>query len=153
NGNFHAPPYSRAVEYDVDEDAKTTQLAWQYRNNPDIYGLAMGFAQRLDDGSTLISWGFTSPALTQVAADGSKVLEMSLPSGSWTYRSFRQSWLNDTTSVLDAPRGPILISPLSPNPTRGKTSLVVNLLQESSVSVRLFDLHGRVVQDVAESSR
>lgn len=153
NGNFHTPQYSRAVEYQVDEDAKIVQLAWQYRNNPDTYGLAMGFAQRLDDGCTLVSWGLTSPALTQVAPDGTKVLEMNLPPGSWTYRSFRESWLGDTTSVLDAPRGPILLSPLSPNPTRGTTSLVVNLLRESSVSARLFDLNGRMVQDVAESAR
>ena len=154
NGNFHTPHFSRASEYAVDETGKTATLAWQYRSTPDVYGPAMGFAQRLDNGSTLVSWGLlSSPAFSEIAADGSKVMQMSLPAGNYTYRAFRQSWLSDTTSVLDAPRGAILLSPMSPNPTRGRTSLVVNLTRESNLSVRLYDLNGRLVRDVAEESR
>jgi hypothetical protein len=153
NGNFHTPHYSRASEYRLDEINMTAQLVWQYRNAPDIYGLAMGFAQRLDNGSTLISWGFTSPTLTEVAANGSKIMEMQLPAANWSYRGFRQSWLSDTSVVLDAPHPTIMLSPLSPNPTHGTTSMVVNLLRESPLSVKLYDLHGRLVSDVAEEAR
>ena len=58
NGNFHALQFSRAMEYAVDESLKTASLVWQYRHSPaDIYGQAMGYAQRLDNGNTLIGWG------------------------------------------------------------------------------------------------
>ena len=40
NGNFHTPPFSRALEFQVDENAMTATLAWQYRNTPDIFGAA-----------------------------------------------------------------------------------------------------------------
>ena len=152
NGNFHTPPYSRGLEYELDTNAMTAHRVWQYRHSPDIASPAMGFVQRLDNGSSLISWGFGSPALTEVDEDGNCVLEMTLPSLTYTYRSFRQPWYADTLA-LAAPKHDVALSPLSPNPTRGSTSLVVNVLRESGVSVKLFDLHGRMVQDVAEEAR
>ncbi len=131
NGNFHSPPFSRAVEYELDESNKTAQLVWQYRNTPDTYGLAMGYVERLDNGSTLVSWGTGKPDLIEVAADGSKIMEMWLPPSTFSYRSFRSSWMSDTTIFLDAPRATMLLSALSPNPTMGVTSMAVNLLREA----------------------
>ena len=46
NGNGHTPPFSRAVEYELDEQARSARLVWQYRNTPDTYGSAMGYVQR-----------------------------------------------------------------------------------------------------------
>src|SRR4029079_9011397 len=57
NGNFHTPSRSRAVEYDVNEAAKTATLVWEYRNSPDYYGSAMGSVQRLPNGKPGIGWG------------------------------------------------------------------------------------------------
>ena len=31
NGNFHSPPFSRALEYRLDELGKTATLVWEYR--------------------------------------------------------------------------------------------------------------------------
>src|SRR4030095_4865318 len=94
NGNYHTPHFSRAVEYRLDETNKTATIAWQYRNSPDIYGGAMGFAQRLDNGNTLIGWGFTNPTVTEVRYNGMKTLELTLPTGMFTYRAFRHQWKN-----------------------------------------------------------
>ncbi len=88
NGNFHTPSYSRAVEYAVDEQAKTATVAWLYRNQPDIYGSALGYVQRMDDGNTLICWGAANPNVTIVAPDSTKILQMSFPQSIYTYRAY-----------------------------------------------------------------
>lgn len=89
NGNHHSPPFSRAVEFSLDEVNKTATLVWQYRNTPDNYGFAMGSVQRLKNGNTLIGWGSSHPNITEVTPEGNIALEMSLPAGIFTYRVFR----------------------------------------------------------------
>ncbi len=90
NGNFHSPQFSRAVEYQLDEVKKTATLVWQYRHTPyDIYGSAMGSAQRLLNGNTLISWGISFTTMTEVTPAGNIALEMNLPFFVYTYRTFR----------------------------------------------------------------
>lgn len=89
NGNYHSPSFSRAVEYQLDEVNKVATLVWEYRNSPSLYGFAMGSAQRLKNGNTLISWGSTNPNITEVTPNGNIALEMSLPAGIYTYRAFR----------------------------------------------------------------
>ena len=61
NGNYHTPPFSRAVEYSLNETGMTATLVWQYRKTPDVFGFWGGYVQRLDNGNTLIGWGGTSP--------------------------------------------------------------------------------------------
>jgi hypothetical protein len=92
NGNFHTPSFSRAVEYRLDEQNKTAELVWQFRNTPNNHGFAMGYVQRLDNGNTLIGWGTSNPTVTEVRPDGSKALELTLPSGIYSYRAFRFPW-------------------------------------------------------------
>lgn len=92
NGNFHLTPHSRAVEYALDEQAKTATLVWEYRTSPDTYGAAMGSVQRLANGHTVIGWGATSPALTEVTPGGDKVEEIAFPNGVFSYRGFRHPW-------------------------------------------------------------
>jgi hypothetical protein len=92
NGNFHSPSFSRAVEYQLDEQDKTVTLVWQFRNTPDNYGLAMGYVQRLYNGNTLIGWGTSNPTLTEVRPDGSKAFELTLPNGNYSYRALRFPW-------------------------------------------------------------
>ncbi len=100
NGNQHNPPYSRAVEYKLDEQDKTANLVWEYRHNPDIFNFAMGSVQRLANGNSLIGWGFASangaPALTEVRPDGSIALEISLPAGQYSYRAYKFPWVSQT---------------------------------------------------------
>ncbi len=92
NGNFHLPHFSRAVEYAIDEAQKTATVVWQYRLNPDVFGFAFGYVQRLANGNTLIGWGATTPTMTEVAPDGSIVSELTFDPGIATYRVFRFEW-------------------------------------------------------------
>ena len=102
NGNQHTPPYSRAVEYKLDEQNKTADLIWEYRHTPDIYNFAMGSVQKLSNGNTLIGWGIASstgsPALTEVNPDNSIALELSLPFGQASYRAYKFPWASGMSS-------------------------------------------------------
>jgi len=97
NGDFHTPPYSRAVEYKLDEVNKTATLEWEYRHSPDdVYAFAMGSVQRLANDNTLVGWGtvsaFGGPVLTEVHPDGSTAFEMFFPPELASYRAFRFPW-------------------------------------------------------------
>lgn len=84
------PEYSRAVEFVLDEHAKTATLVWEYRHPEDAYGNVMGNAQRLSNGNTVIGWGSGGRA-TEVRPDGSRALEFSF-APSVSYRAFRFPW-------------------------------------------------------------
>ena len=89
NGNLHSPPMSRAVEYKLDEQVKTAELVWEYRHAPALYGFALGFAQRLANGNTLISFG-TSQRVIEVDRSGAKQWELAILGAQvYNYRAFR----------------------------------------------------------------
>lgn len=97
NGNQHNPPYSRAVEYKLDEDNMTATLVWEYRNSPDIFGETMGSVQRLPNGNTLIGWGGVTGNfyrnVTEVTPNNEVAFELSFPKGvsfqTTSYRAYR----------------------------------------------------------------
>jgi len=148
NGNYHDPPFSRAVEYELDQEAKTARLVWQYRATPDIFGGAMGYTQRLENGNTLISYGLGKPDILEVTPEGLEVMRMQLPPGMFSYRAYR---FVTPTGVGVAPPAPTpLRSVVHPNPFRGRTELALDLAARADVSLGVFDVHGREVLRVAE---
>jgi hypothetical protein len=150
NGNYHSPPYSRAVEYNIDEVNKIAALAWQYRNNPDIFGGAMGFAQRLDNGNTLISWGSIHPTLTEVRPDGGKALEISMPPGVFSYRTFKYRYKENETAALRSPET-MYLGQNYPNPFNPVTTIKfgvpkINGNKEAvDVTLKVYDILGREI--------
>jgi uncharacterized repeat protein (TIGR01451 family) len=92
NGNFVEPEESRALEFELDEVNKKATVVWEYRNDPKIYGSAMGNAHRLDNGNTVIGWGSTNPNVTEVRPDGSKAFELTFVKPTVSYRAFRYEW-------------------------------------------------------------
>jgi hypothetical protein len=89
NGNLHTPPSSRAVEYSLDENTKVATLVWEYRPNPPLFGFALGFAQRLPNGNTLICFG-TAQKVIEVDQQGTKQWELTMEeSDRFVYRAFR----------------------------------------------------------------
>ena len=90
NGNLHySQLQSRAVEYKLDEQNKTAELVWQFRNTPDETAFAMGDVQRLSNGNSIIGWGAGRPAVTEVTLNGLKEFELSLAENVFNYRAFR----------------------------------------------------------------
>ncbi|HET7564384.1 MAG TPA: aryl-sulfate sulfotransferase [Gemmatimonadaceae bacterium] len=80
NGTLHTPHASRAVEYRLDDSAKTATMTFQYQRTPPFYTQFTGSVQRLANGNTLIGWTwFTSPLIaTEVTSEGDVVWEGTL---------------------------------------------------------------------------
>jgi len=73
--------YSRAVEYDLDEENKTATMVWEYRNDPDFLALSGGNCTRLANGNTIIRWGGAAKtgdaaAMTEADPNGDLVYEI-----------------------------------------------------------------------------
>ena len=96
NGTQHSPPYSRGVEYELDEQNKTATLVWEFRHSPDFFAGANGSMQRLANGTTIIGWGsasLTGTALfTEVHPDNNIALEFSMPPGHRSFRALKFPW-------------------------------------------------------------
>ena len=90
--------YSRAVEYELDEQAMIARRVWERRSEGDSASIAMGDVQRLPNGNTLIGWGALATALTEVTPGGQKAFELVIApdpdSGRLpvSYRAFRFAW-------------------------------------------------------------
>ncbi|RKY96078.1 MAG: hypothetical protein DRQ13_06255, partial [Ignavibacteriae bacterium] len=98
NGQFHQPPYSRGVEYALDEVNKVATLVSEVRYpNGNIFTVTAGNAQRLSDGGWFIGYGVPNPQFVKRNAveyhpDGSIALELSLPTGILAYRAYKFPW-------------------------------------------------------------
>lgn len=98
NGEFHTPPYSRAVEYGIDEENKVATLVseWRYPNG-NILCMTAGNAEKLPNGGWFIGYGVQNPqfvkrSAVEVHPDGSIALEISLPAGILAYRVTKLPW-------------------------------------------------------------
>jgi hypothetical protein len=71
-------------------NANTATLVWEAEATPELFSFALGYAQRLDNGNTLITYG-TTKHVQEVAADGGLVWDLSDPSTAdfGIYRAFR----------------------------------------------------------------
>jgi len=99
NGQFHTPPYSRAVEYALDETQKTATLISEFRYpSENIFAAAAGNAQKLSNGGWFIGYGILAPPspvkrnIVETKGDGSIALEISLPQNVIAYRASKALW-------------------------------------------------------------
>ncbi|MBT3244129.1 MAG: T9SS type A sorting domain-containing protein [Bacteroidetes bacterium] len=98
NGQYHQPPYSRAVEYSLDEVNKVATLVteWRYPKG-NIFCVTAGNAELLSDGGWFIGYGvpnqqFVKRNAVEVKPDGSIALELNLPDGVLAYRVTKLPW-------------------------------------------------------------
>ncbi|MBA3647977.1 MAG: aryl-sulfate sulfotransferase [Chitinophagales bacterium] len=101
NNNYGTPNTSYAKEYQLDEVHKKAKLVWSYAhpliNGKDLASTATGSVQRLDNGNTLIDWGFIPltgefPNITEVDASNVIQWELQYENSDGIYRSSRYSW-------------------------------------------------------------
>ncbi len=78
NGNLKPTPYTRAVEYEIDETLKTARRTWSYRPTPDIFTYSMGSVQELPNGNIVLGWGQTMSSIIaqEVSRDGTVQVEL-----------------------------------------------------------------------------
>lgn len=82
---------SRAVEYSLDEENMKAHLVWEYKHNPPVTAYAMGSAQRLENGNTLINWGLMfmgiNKGMTEVTPEKEIKFELTFPAQNFSYRA------------------------------------------------------------------
>jgi hypothetical protein len=78
------PP--RALRYAIDESARTATLLEEIVDAEVTASICCGSAQRLSGGHWFVGWG-SSPTVTENAPDGTRVLSLSLPDDSFSYRA------------------------------------------------------------------
>ena len=152
NGNYHTPSFSRAVEYNLDETNKTCTLVWQFDHDKSVYAFAMGNAQRLPNGNTLIGYGSATTTLTEVDSTGQILYELSLPNGQMSYRAFRYVWNDNVTPII--PRETITATDYAlyqnyPNPFNPVTTIKFQIPVNTYLSVKIYDMTGRMVDMIA----
>ena len=77
NGRPGGPPYSRAVQFDVDDDAGTATQVWEYRSTFDgapLFAPFVGDADRLENGNVLIADGAINGTIGNYTAQISEVV-------------------------------------------------------------------------------
>jgi hypothetical protein len=156
NGNFHTPHFSRAVEYRLDQTAKTATLVWSYRNTPDVASIFWGNAQRLKNGNTFISWGKSNIAATEVDAKGEKVFEMTFPADVFSYRIFR--FPPNLMTIVAKVDGSNVATEFSleqnyPNPFNARSVIRYRLSRMGFVELDVFDVLGRKVTSLVQDVR
>lgn len=91
NGNFLSPPYSRYVEYEIDEERK--EITRTREISEGLFSFAMGSARNLEDGKVLIGWGaYSQPAVSEYNAENTETFRLSLESGKYSYRAYGEQW-------------------------------------------------------------
>ena len=97
DGNLHAVPVSRAVEFALDTSNMTDSVVWQFHHNPEVSTASMGSVQRLPNGNTFIGWGaqlglggFTpTVGATEVRPDGTVVSDWYFRPLVFSYRAMK----------------------------------------------------------------
>ncbi len=77
NGMTHDPPQSRAVEYELDMEAMTATMVWEFRPDPIVYSSIVSSAERFENGHTLVGFGMPS-RIFEVDAAGEAVWDVAI---------------------------------------------------------------------------
>ena len=87
NGNSRAVPETRVVQVDFDEATGRYEETFVWKDDPPFYTFAVGDADRLPNGNTLVTAG-TEARLVEITADGDTVWDLRLVTGDfWIYRA------------------------------------------------------------------
>jgi len=137
NGNLHTPPFSRSVEYTLDEQTKTATLVWEYRHEPWTFSFAMGSSRRLENGNTFIGWGWNSgtPSISEVTPEGENTFYLTLPDTVFNYRAFKFIWKQ---GVFSADSDELLFGNILPGASLESTIAITN---NSGDSIKINEVY------------
>ena len=107
DGNFRPGPlpFSRAIEYNLDQENHVATEIWEFRHIPDRFASGMGSVQRLPNGNTLIGWGFADTVgATEVDSLGNTQFELNFGTGTHSYRVYKF----DSNYITSASRAAVI---------------------------------------------
>ena len=163
-------PQSRGIALALDVKRKRATLVHQYVHRPPMLAHKLGSVQTQRNGNVLVGWG-TEPNFTEYAADGTVLLDATLPRGGQNYRTLRFPWVGTPSqapalaTASNSPGGPVFASwngstelaawqplygpsrnALAAGPARPKEGFETMLVVPSSAkfaAVVALDRHGR----------
>ncbi|MDP4219007.1 MAG: aryl-sulfate sulfotransferase [Bacteroidota bacterium] len=141
-------PFSRAVEFELDETNHIAKTVWEYRNVP--YSSAGGDVERLPNGNTFMGFGIqTFPAGMEITPTGEKVFQISLAPGAWCYRmqkfpSYQYPFMYNS-AVKSIASDAMAIAGVYPNPASSSTSIAC-MVSPGNARVDLIDVLGHTVR-------
>jgi arylsulfate sulfotransferase len=95
NANVPQVSYSRAVEYAIDEQAKTIRLVWKFDNNKTQFTPYTGFVQNLSNSNRIIAYmdgsgnGSTGPKIVEIDNNNQILFDADINPGSFYYRGLK----------------------------------------------------------------
>jgi len=156
NGFDRDPKFSRVVEYRLDQLHKTAEKIWSFNNSPNIVSRFWGNAQRLENGNTFISWGFSSVAATEVNSNNEKVFEMTFPKDVYSYRIFKFNF--NFEKIVSVEKQKLITNELQlfdnyPNPFNPTTKISYSIPQKGLVQLVVYDVLGKEVANLVNSEQ
>ncbi len=154
NGNLHAVPESRAVEYALDTARMTDSLVWQFRHDPAVFTSACGSVQRFANGNTFIGWGIQNPSpngpgpsegTTEVTANGTVLSDFSFGALLFSYRA--QLVPEASASVNQAAGSPPSGSTLTVSQSNGGFDYSFSTPASTKVTLALYNQLGTKVAE------
>ncbi len=111
NGNFHNPPHSRGLEYELDQQNMTASLKKEFTTgDAPVYSPFMGHMQKNNERAVIVGWASNEPGLVLTEFDDvcDKRLEIhNLDTTLISYRAYKFPWhtnafyfLHDTINVF-----------------------------------------------------
>jgi hypothetical protein len=108
DGPTKTEPQSRGLVLNVDGRARKVRVRNAYHHPKRLRAGAMGSVQALAGGHVLVGWG-DQPYASELAPDGALAIDVALPKGQRSYRSFRLPWAGGPADVpaITASRDPM----------------------------------------------
>jgi hypothetical protein len=155
NGNFHTgnAAFSRALEYQLDQKNKIATKIWDFRHNPDVLSLSMGYVQRLPNKNTFIGWGECDDiSVTELDPKNQTLYEMGMTGGNYSYRAYKYdtNYVHGKDNSSAAQSIPSVDATLNciPNPISGQAQIECSVKESSRMNISLFDQLGREVLNI-----
>jgi hypothetical protein len=156
NGNFHHDqphPFSRAVEYQLDQTNKIATKKWEFHHHPEIFAGAMGYVQRLPNDGTLIGWGeCDSVAITELDSQDNTLFEMGMSGGNYSYRAYKydSNYIHSgfQKALVPTADDPSLRMIVMPNPVTDAAKIKCVIPKDGYANLSLYDALGREVSKI-----
>ncbi|MDP4219011.1 MAG: aryl-sulfate sulfotransferase [Bacteroidota bacterium] len=148
-------PFSRAVEYLVDEVNHTATVTWDFRNVP--FSVAAGNVQRLGNGNTFMSMGLVSgpspdggrPSIIEVNPQNQIVFQASFANNSFIYRAYRFE-LTPSAVKQTGTASSFGVTGIYPNPAQQTTTLAFTVKEPGWMQIDLADILGKNRRSIRE---
>jgi hypothetical protein len=142
-------PFTRALEYSLDEVNHKATVIWQYDSIP--FCAAAGNVQRLANGNSMIGLGIVvQPSAIEVTPTGQRIFQMSIQKGAFSYRTYRFPFTPPlAVHQISSDNFPDIKS-IYPNPAQTNATVYLTIEKSGLLTIDLLDVLGHTVRSKNE---